>query len=48
MRISCRRTPYLVFSIHTVTPQLFTRNEQIEVATVDGAFSTVLARAPAP
>jgi hypothetical protein len=33
----------LVFSVRTVTPEIFTRAEQIEVATVDGGFTTTLA-----
>ena len=30
----------LMFSIRSVTPESFSRTEQIEVGTVDGAFST--------
>jgi len=32
----------LVFSVRTVMPQAFSRMEQIEVATADGAFSSLL------
>jgi hypothetical protein len=32
----------LVFSVRTVVPQAFSRTEQIEVATADGAFSSLL------
>ena len=32
----------LIFSVRTVTPEVFARTEQIEVATVDGSFSTTL------
>jgi hypothetical protein len=32
----------LMFSVRTLLPEVFARSEQIEVATVDGAFSTLL------
>jgi hypothetical protein len=32
----------LMFSVRTVLPEVFARSEQIEVASVDGAFSTLL------
>jgi hypothetical protein len=32
----------LMFSVRTALPEVFARSEQIEVATVDGAFSTLL------
>jgi hypothetical protein len=32
----------LMFSVRTLLPEVFTHSEQLEVATVDGAFSTLL------
>ncbi len=32
----------LMFSVRTLMPEVFARSEQLEVATVDGAFSTLL------